>query len=178
KDTTIERVADYAFSNDGSTLVYVRTAAEKDSIGADAGLYYHDLATGQSRRISSGKGTYNHLTFDDASGQLAFTADKSPEKSLQKSFSLYYYTPGRDSAVIVASISSTGIPQGWNVSGNRDVRFSKNGEKLFFGVAPIPPVKDTTLVEFEHANVDIWHWKDDYLQPQQLVNAEREKKRS
>ena len=177
-DTVIDRVESYEFSTDGNALAYVRTAADKDSIGADAGLYYYDLATGQSRHISRGKGTYNNIAFDEESAQLTFTADKSPTKSLQKAFDLYYYTPGQDSAVVIASRTTRGVPQGWYVSGNGDVRFSKNGEKLFFGLAPIPRVKDTTLVAFEHANVDIWHWKDDYLQPQQLVNLAREQKRS
>ncbi len=177
-DTTIERVEDYAFSVDGKALTYVVKAKEKDSIGADAGLYYYDFATRQPRHISSGKGIYKNITFDEASEQLAFTADKSPEKSLQKAFDLYYYTPGQDSAIIIATRNTSGMPQGWYVGGDGDVRFSKNGEKLFLGIAPIPRVKDTTLVEFEHADVDIWHWKDDYLQTQQLVNLRREQNRS
>jgi hypothetical protein len=49
---------------------------------------------------------------------------------------------------------------------------------LFFGTAPIPKPADTTLVEFENARVDIWNYKDDYLQPQQLKNLQRELKRS
>ncbi|MGK6351142.1 prolyl oligopeptidase family serine peptidase [Parapedobacter sp. DT-150] len=178
EETTVERVDAYEFSKDGNVLVYVRTAEEKDSVGADAGLYYYDLATKQSRHISRGKGEYKNIVFDEAISQLAFTADKSPEKSLQKAFNLYYYTPAQDTAIIIADSKTNGIPQQWSVSGEGNVRFSKNGEKLFFGIAPIPPVKDTTLVEFEHAKVDIWHWKDDYLQPQQLVNLRREQNRS
>lgn len=41
-------------------------------------------------------------------------------------------------------------------------------------MAPVPRVKDTTLVDFEHAKVDVWHWQDDYLQPQQLVNLKKD----
>src|SRR5690606_4152895 len=110
-DTTIERVEDYKFSADGKVLVYVRKAKEKDSIGADAGLYYYDFATRQARHISSGKGTYKNITFDDAAVQLAFTADKGPEKSLQKAYDLYYYVPGQDSAIIIASRTTNGMPQ-------------------------------------------------------------------
>src|SRR5690606_30414254 len=98
-DTTIDRVEAYEFSTDGNALVYVRKAEEKDSIGADAGLYYYDFASKQSRHISRGTGRYKNITFDDVSAQLAFTADKSPEKSLRKAFDLYYYTPGQDSAI-------------------------------------------------------------------------------
>lgn len=178
EETTFERVNTYHFNKDGSALVFVRDAAEKDSIGADAGLYYFDPATRKSRHISRGKGTYKNIAFDESATQLAFTADKSPEKSLQKAFNLYYYTPAQDTALIIANARTKGIPANWYISGDGDVRFSKNGNKLFFGIAPIPPIKDTTLVEFEHAHVDIWHWKDDYLQSQQLVNLRKEQTRS
>ncbi len=39
-------------------------------------------------------------------------------------------------------------------------------------------LKDTTLVEFEHAKLDIWGYKDDYLQPMQLKNADKDAKKS
>ena len=177
-ETTFERVDMYHFNKDGNALVFVRTAAEKDSIGADAGLYYYDLVSDAAHHISRGKGVYKNIAFDESTSQLAFTADKSPEKSLQKAFKLYYYTPAQDTAIVIADAYTNGVPSNWYISGDGDVRFSKNGKKLFFGIAPVPRVKDTTLVEFEHANVDIWHWKDDYLQPQQLVNLREELNRS
>jgi hypothetical protein len=49
---------------------------------------------------------------------------------------------------------------------------------LFFGIAPVKKAKDTTLVDFENAKLDIWGYKDDYLQPMQLKNAERDSKKS
>src|SRR5690606_9042757 len=98
--------------------------------------------------------------------------------SLLKEFKLYYYTASQDSAVILADRNSNGIPQNWFVSGDGALTFSKSGKRLFFGLAPIPRVKDTTLVEFEHAKVDIWHWQDDYLQPMQLVNLKRDLSRN
>src|SRR5699024_1243974 len=51
---------------------------------------------------------------------------------------------------------------------------SESGERLFVGLSPIQAIKDTSLFEDEHAKVDIWHWKDDYLQPYQLVNQKKE----
>ncbi len=178
EETALERVDTYEWSKDGKALVYVRPAEEKDSIGKDAGVYYYQLETGESRHITRGKGEYKHIAFDESGSQIAFTADKSPEKSLRKAFKLYYYVPGQDTATAIADERTNGVPAHWYISGDGNVRFSKNGEKLFFGIAPIPPVKDTTLVEFEHAKVDIWHWKDDYLQTQQLVNLRREQTRS
>lgn len=174
----VTRVDNYLFSDNGKVLVYVRNAKEKDSIGTDAGLFYYDIASGENRHISRGKGIYSNITFDEDGTQLAFTADKSPEKALVKNFALYYYVPGQDTAAVLVHKTTSGIPNDWYVSGDGNVRFSQDGSKLFFGIAPIPPVRDTSLVEFEHAKVDIWHWKDDYLQTQQLVNLKRDQNRS
>lgn len=149
-------------------------SVKKENQQDSAGLFLYTIKENKLKQISRGRGTYRQITFDQQGIQLAFTAEKSPEKALQKPYSLYYYTAERDTANIIASISSTGMPTNWNVSGEGKLQFSKNGEKLFFGIAPIPPVKDTTIVDFEVANVDIWNWKDDYLQPQQLVNLKKD----
>src|SRR5690606_6674768 len=179
EESTFDRVETYEFSKQGNALAFVRETGEQDTIGAATGMYYYDLANRTAHPISSGKGKYKNIAFDESGSQLAFTADKSPKKSIKEAFKLYYYeTEHADTAREIANAHLPGMPHNWSISGNGTVRFSKNGEKLFFGIAPIPPVKDTSLVEFEHANVDIWHWQDDYLQPQQLVNLAREQKRS
>jgi hypothetical protein len=109
---------------------------------------------------------------------MAFTAEKNPEKALVKPFKLYYYIPTRDSAEVIAAAGINGMPQQWAVSGDGKVYFSKSGSNLFFGTAPIPKPADTTIVDFEVAKLDIWNYKDDYLQPQQLKNLQTELKRS
>lgn len=167
----------YDWSDDGKFLVYSIKGPEKDSLN-ESGLFIMDMANKTKKKISNGKGNYKNIQFDDATKQLSFLADKTPEKSLLKEFKLYYYTPSQDTAVILADRNSSGIPENWFVSGDGNLTFSKSGKRLFFGLAPIPRVKDTTLVEFEHAKVDIWHWQDDYLQPMQLVNLKRDQSRN
>ena len=70
------------------------------------------------------------------------------------------------------------IPEGWMVSDNGRISFSKAGDYITFGTCPIPREKDTTLVEFEQPKLDIWSWNDEYIQPIQLKNLNREKKRT
>ncbi|HEY1025425.1 MAG TPA: prolyl oligopeptidase family serine peptidase [Sphingobacteriaceae bacterium] len=176
-EKTFKYVTDYSLSNNGKLLVFVSSGTKKDSVNKP-GVFLYDIEKDIVKRISSGKGNYKSLTFDEASAQLAFAAEKGPEKALQKFYSLYYYTIGQDSAKVLADTSTTGIPEKWNVSGDGRIFFSKNGRKLFFGTAPIPAAKDTNLVEFEVAKVDVWNYKDDYLQTMQLRNVDRELKRS
>lgn len=175
---SFDKVDRYAWSPNEDFLLFSKKDKDDGAPSADAGLYIFEIANKKLKKISNGQGDYKSLLFDDNGTQLAFLADKTPEKSLLKDYKLYYYTPQLDTARILASQQSTGVPSRWYVSGDGDLQFSADGQKLFFGLAPIPKVKDTTLVDFEHAKVDIWHWKDDYIQPQQLVNVKRDKKKN
>lgn len=179
RDTVFINVESYEIDKKGNYVVFTRKPEEKDSLGTTGGVFRYHIPNKQLTHLTSGKGTFKNFTFDETGERLVFLADKSPEKSLQKDFKVYYHTgTSPDSAKVLVSAATPGVPQKWYVSGEGNLRFSKNGEKLYLGLAPIPPVKDTTLVEFEHAKLDIWHWKDDYLQTQQLVNLRREQNRS
>lgn len=178
KDTVQLWKADtYYFDDNEKYLVFSKKGADKDTTNI-AGLYVYDLNNKTQKKISNGKGTYKNINFDDLSQRLVFAADKSPEKALTKDFKIYNFNWQTDTAHILIDKNSNGIPSNWHVSGDANLSFSADGKKLFLGLAPIPKVKDTTLVEFEHAKVDIWHWQDDYLMTQQLVNVGRERARS
>jgi dipeptidyl aminopeptidase/acylaminoacyl peptidase len=117
--------------------------------------------------------------FDEVGRQLAFVAERdSGNKALQKFYKLWYHKAGADTAMAIVDKNTVGMQIGSAVSENGTLQFSKNGEKLFFGVAPVQPPKDTLLVDFELARLDIWHYNDDYLQPQQLKQLPQELKRS
>ncbi|HEY0896511.1 MAG TPA: prolyl oligopeptidase family serine peptidase [Sphingobacteriaceae bacterium] len=177
QETVFSNVTEYTLSENGKYLVFARVTPKKDTI-SQPGLFWYDIAKDAVRKISSGRGTYQNLTFDESGKQLAFTAEKGPEKAPVKMFSLYYFKPAQDSAGVLADQDTPGIPANWAVSGNGRVFFSRNGQKLFFGTAPVAAPKDTTLVDFEVAQVDVWNYQDDYLQPMQLRNLDRELKRS
>jgi dipeptidyl aminopeptidase/acylaminoacyl peptidase len=177
KTRSFNYVTEYQLSKNGKWLAFAVTAPKKNKT-VKSGLFVYDIEKDTLKIVSIGRGNYKNLTFDDAGKQLAFTAEKNPEKALVKPFKLYYYTASKDSATVIAGPSSAGMPATWAVSGDGKVFFSKSGNNLFFGTAPIPKAADTTLVDFENARVDIWNYKDDYLQPQQLKNLQRELKRS
>jgi hypothetical protein len=170
-------VTDYQLSKLGNKTAFA-VAAPKKSKDVKSGLFVFDLASGEVKKLSSGKGVYKNLAFDDAGKQLAFTAEKHPEKALVKPFTLYYTDFRADSAQAVLLPGAKNLKTGWSPSGFGKVLFSDNGEKLFFGTAPDPIPQDTTLVEFEHAKLDIWNYKDDYLQPMQLKNLKKDLQRN
>ncbi len=84
-------------------------------------------------------------------------------------------------ATEVVSTSSPGFRKDFVVSDKATLGFSLDGSHLFLGAAPPPePEKnpDEEIPADEKVLVDLWHWKDDYVQPIQKVRAELERNRS
>jgi dipeptidyl aminopeptidase/acylaminoacyl peptidase len=65
------------------------------------------------------------------------------------------------------------MPELWIFNEYASPRFSKDGSRILIGAAPRKEPKDTTIVDFEMAELDIWHWKDPIIQPQQLAEKRR-----
>ncbi|WP_232516164.1 alpha/beta hydrolase family protein [Chitinophaga caeni] len=174
---TLEGVSHYEFNRPGSSLLIVKEKTKKDSLSA-VGLAIWMVDKRDTKFISYGDGMYKQFNFDKRGEQVAFVVSRDSSKALQHFYELKYYQPKLDSAETVVTNASPGIPRGWGVSENGRISFSDDGSKLFFGTAPIRPPKDTSIVDFEVAKVDIWHYQDDYLQPMQLKNLDRELKRT
>jgi dipeptidyl aminopeptidase/acylaminoacyl peptidase len=84
-------------------------------------------------------------------------------------------------AVELVSTATPGFRQGLVLSANPAPNFSRDGRRLLFGVAPPPkpeePPADNAAAE-DKVVVDLWHWKDDFVQPMQKVRARAEQNRS
>lgn len=175
---TFKLVNEYLLDEKGNNLLIETTKNPKDS-NSKASLLLYNLASGKTDTIMRGLNDAKNFVFDEEGKQLVFTAERdSSSKALQKFYKLWYYKPGMDSATILADKNTIGMRVGFTVSENAVNRFSRDGKKIFFGTAPVQPAKDTTLVDFELARLDIWTYKDDYLQPQQLKQLSQEQKRS
>jgi dipeptidyl aminopeptidase/acylaminoacyl peptidase len=162
-------VNEFNFSKDGKQLAYATTAAKKDKT-ALAGVYLLNTEKGSAKVLTKGPGNFKNLNFTDDGDSFVFLGEKSPEKTEIKDFNIYYNSKSLDTAQILVDNAISGMPQKWAVSGDGKINFSKDGKRLFFGIAPIRKPKDTKL--------DVWGYRDDYLQPMQLKNADREAKKT
>jgi dipeptidyl aminopeptidase/acylaminoacyl peptidase len=176
--TKFALVSDFYFNKKGTTLVLKKTKKNGEA-GSAATIVKVDLSNLQSKIILTKFNDAKLFRLDEAGKQLAFVAERdSAAKALRKFYQLYYYADGKDSAVAIASQTSKGVPAGHIISENQTVSFSKSGSQLFFGTAPLWPLKDTSLPEFDRVSVDIWHYNDDQIMPMQLKSAETELKRA
>lgn len=170
-------VTDYEVTKNGKLLAFASTGTDSTK----AGVYVYDIATKQLARIYEGhsKHKFKKLSFDDNGSQLAFVADLDTNAKTQiRSHKLLYWKMGEQTATLLADESTQPAQKDWLVSGDYTPKFSKSGDKLFFGTAPRPVVQDTTLLSDEIVNVEVWHWQDTKLQTQQKVSLERDKKKS
>ncbi len=176
-EKTYKYVTDYKFSKDGKQLVFSVTIPKTEKV-VKPGVFLLNTEKWTLKTLVKEKGNFKNFTFDDESEHLAFLGETGPEKKEIKDYNVYYNSLSLDTAQILVDNEMPGIPAKYVVSGDGRVSFSLDGTKVFFGIAPQKQPKDTSLVDFENAKLDIWGYKDDYLQPIQLRNADREARRS
>ena len=178
KTITFPLILEYLFSKNGEKLLLEQSKNPKDSLSR-ALVLLHDLKSGKTDTVLAGGNDFRNFEFSEDGSQLAFVAERDAKpKDLQKLYKLWYYKTGMDTAVALVECATPGMKLGMTVSEHGNLSFSKNGKRLFFGMAPIPPAKDTTLVEMDLVKVDVWHYKEDYLQTVQLSRRNRELERS
>jgi dienelactone hydrolase len=178
EERKIKLVSEYFFAKKGNSLLIETTRKKGDTL-SKATVLWMNLLTGKMDTVMSGFNDAKNYAMDEDGEQLAFVAERdSVSKALVKFFKLWYYKPGMDSARLRADKNTNGIVGGLTISPDYINNFSKDGKKLFVGLSPVRPPRDTTLIDFETARLDIWHYGDDYLQSQQLVQLQNELKRS
>lgn len=168
-------VSSYLFAEEKETLVFISEG--KDST-FEAGIYVLSLTENSTQRIFDGKGKFKQLTIDKNGEKVAFVGDISKEKKKDEpKYSLYYRAKTEKASEILNNIN-TAIPEEWEISENGRLSFSENGNRLFFGTAPKKTPKDTTILDEEIPVLDIWHWNEEELQSAQIVNKNRDSKKS
>jgi dipeptidyl aminopeptidase/acylaminoacyl peptidase len=192
-ERTFNDVLDYSLSKDAKTLVYAVSSKNEETNGVYLASTQSDAAP---IALLSGKGKYQKLTWDEEQTELAFISDRDDQASKQAKFKVYMWerasgapiaSPNLNHAVAppvateVVSNSSPGFRKDFVVSDKANLSFSLDGSRLFLGASP-PPEPEKTADDDNAADekvlVDLWHWKDDYIQPIQKVRAEQERQRS
>nr|WP_278352362.1 S9 family peptidase [Chryseobacterium gleum] len=201
KSTTYDNVIRYEFSKNGKQLVFItkkpdekkekkegkdsdeKAADKKDTDKSKPKKYalqtvqVVDLQKGTVNTISEMEGDFSQLSFDEEGNQLAYVGTPSAQNDLVKLYQLYYFNFKGSKKEIITNENAQ-MKKNWVISENRLPLFSKNGKQLYFGVAPKPVAKDTAMIANDHAVVDIWNYKDDYLQTVQLKELKNDLKKS
>ena len=171
-------VLDFTISKDAKTLVFATSSHTEETNGVYAVATASDA---QPTTLLSGKGKYQKLTWDEDNTQLAFISDKEDAAAKQPKFRVYDWNLKDQQVTEIVSTDSPGFPKGMVISERANLNFSLDGSHLFLGTAPPPePEKspDEEVPADEKVLVDLWRWKDDYVQPIQKVRAELDRNKS
>ena len=175
-EQTFDVVTTYAFSEEGTRLVYVTDAPG----GEPSGLYTVALDDVASDPLALHTGAaYPQMAVDDEGEQVAFLAGADSLDVPHHAQRLFAWTDGDAEPRLVSDSTDSAFPDNWIVSDQGPLSFSDDGSRLFFGTAPRPePPAPDTLLDEEEVGVDIWNWKDPYLQPMQKERADERRSRT
>lgn len=176
RESVYADVSEYSISRDGLVTVYA--VSGRDQSGNGLFLIRHEKGEFVGpQAVVSGKGIYSKLTWNEKQTRLAFVSDIGEAGRPQVSLGLWdRQTSG---PVERLTATTTGFPSGRAISDKATLGFSIDGERLFFGLTNIPtPVPAGAPTSEEKVVADLWHWKDDFIQPMQKVRASQERNRS
>ena len=156
---TIKFVTEYVFAKKGKWLAYVSTGETKDD---EIGIYVRNLSSGQTFNLHQApKAKYFQLAFSESGKQFGFIADTDTTKVQLRPNELYFWSSGKSDAERL--IDNETAPKGYVVSKYGKVHFSEDESKLYFGLAKPPIVKDTSLLDEEIVNVEVWTYDEPRL---------------
>lgn len=166
-------VKSYEVSKNANHLVYTtHQKGEMDSISlnlltAEVGAWSH------SQKYTDVTG----LAFNEQETQLAFL--NSSDSGDVKVHALKLMDLSSKNISTIADTSQAFLVEGDAVSTNYSPRFAKDGGYLYFGSAekPVEEPKDT-LIESEKVKLDLWHYQEQRLQPQQLLELKRDQRKT
>jgi dipeptidyl aminopeptidase/acylaminoacyl peptidase len=180
-DELIGSVSSAEFNRPGSMLAYTVSSTDRDGNG----VYLVSLETGSRRPLDNAKADYARLTWDSAGTALAAFRGSDRRGFTEKENTLLAFsglTSAEPTTLVLAPTTLAGMPKDVVLSEKGTIVWSADGSKLFVGLREQearPAVRrDTTVDEEPVANVDIWHWKDDYIQPVQMVRAPQDRNRT
>jgi dipeptidyl aminopeptidase/acylaminoacyl peptidase len=175
KEDTLKYVLSYDIAKEGRHLSYATSGDEEE---LKSGVYHYDVDNASSTLLfeSHDKTKYPKLSISDSGTRVGFVVDADSTKSLIKKPNLYAWNLGQDAAELI--VSSEDNATNLLVSGDQNLNFSKNEERLFFGLRTPPIVQDTTLLDEEIVNVEVWTYDEPRLYTVQELDVKDDQKKA
>lgn len=171
---TADDVTDVAVSDDDRFVAYA-TATKP---GARDGVHVYDAARKTTLDVLTGEGRYRDLALARDGSALAFLSDVATYRGDVPHDAAYVVDlrAAAPKAVMAVDAGSAGMTAGTTPSANGTLTFSRDGKRVFLGVAAAPtPLPSGTP---EPMKVDQWSWNDDALQSSQKHDADQDRKRT
>lgn len=175
QEDTIPFVTNYSFAKEGHVLAYSTTGK---NVKYKPGVYVKDLKLSQDKHVfnTHEKTKYFNLALSDSGSNIGFVVDSDSTKSYTRPYHLYAWNKKDEKARLLVNRENS--PKGYKVSPDRNIKFSKDENKLFFGLTLPEIVQDTLLLDEEIVNVEVWTYDEPRLYTIQEIQADNDRKKS
>jgi len=192
-EVVVPDVRSWAFAPHAARIAYARASADNEADG----LYVRDLTSASETTLDArAMGHYAKLTWSKDGGSLAFVHALEDGDGQAGRGTLAAW----DGHSRMELVTSEQAPAGWLVPTSNELAWSEDARRLFFGWRPLRPDEEGlgTAVEtdgdggaqeavfdaydtdaiLEGRGVDVWHWLDGRVNPQQKILWSTEKDRT
>ena len=171
---TFKFVTNYSFAKKGKRFTFSTSGDDKNF---KAGVYVLNLENNLLTQIHEvNKAKYYQLNFSETGKNIAFIVDEDTTKVQIRPNKLYTWLEGRNTAK--KQLEENNAPTGYHVSSDGKISFSKDETRLYFGLATTPIIKDTTLIDDEIVNVEVWTYNEPRLYTVQELEVKDDIKKS
>ncbi len=183
---SILNVSSFEADRSGKRLVVATAKEDADSLSRSAVILY-DYAAGKEETLHADKKSYANLRFNNDGNKVVFTAtdqeektDGTPRHSIYLAQEKVVTAATRRTPAVtrwdtgeVLAADCADLPKGWVVSAPSRPAFSNNAGRLVLTLSEYFPAKDTTVYEFEAAQLDIWVWDQNTVPPMDKLGRAR-----
>lgn len=179
----IGNVSAYAFNDAGTHLALTIDASEK----LGNGVHLLNLSNNSTMVLDSDTETYKGLSWHDEDNALAFMKTQTDTVHKDESHQVFAYTDVTRPSTqkVFDNLENAYFDEHHRVVDFAGLRWSDDMETLFFGIKDweikTEEEEDTSAIGklnegLDPTNVEVWHWEDAEIQPQQKVRQNQNKR--
>lgn len=169
KKDTIHQIKDFVLPEKGTSFIYTLKNEKKKE--KDIGVYRYDVSNNTKTVIDTVQYLYSQLAIDNVANQFAYISSPDSTHVDSLKHELRFSRNGILNKLV--DTLGTNLKKGWVLSKDQAPFFSKSGKRLYFSSKPVVHFnRDTTMLDDEIPEVDVWNWQDKILQPEQKSRSE------
>ncbi|PKR82321.1 acylaminoacyl-peptidase [Brumimicrobium salinarum] len=172
----LKNVTKYGINQLGTHLYYVTHQKINDADTYKMNMF--NLTKDINFQFETSFTAIENVKFSKKGKQLAFISSTDTIKETRK-FKLYLWSINKATPQELVSEKIESQEQKLTLSPKAKLEFSLDETKLFFGLREMPvEEEEDTLLKSEKAKLDIWHYQNKRLQPQQLKELKKDQNAS
>ncbi|MEO0478349.1 MAG: prolyl oligopeptidase family serine peptidase [Planctomycetota bacterium] len=167
-EVRIDGVTEFGAIDERAMLWFARNSEEREP-EFERGLFARNLETGAEHTLIAGAADQKSFVTDREHTRLAFFSDRNDRDAEESKMDLFVWEFDARPAERVVHRGMPGFPREHRIDASDSPSFSQDGSTLMFGIEEPEAEEPPKLLSDERVVVDLWHWKDDYLQPMQAL---------